>query len=78
MVNKATRTINEKLCLMPRVALTEEAGIILARHLKSCKRKRLRRPLFSLTTGPWQSYDFSVGGLCDVFAYSYKQEACKN
>jgi len=39
MVDKPTRTINKKLFLMPRVALTEETGIILARHLKSCKRR---------------------------------------
>jgi prophage tail gpP-like protein len=39
MVTKPTRAINEKLFLMPRVALTEETGIILARHLKSCKRR---------------------------------------
>jgi hypothetical protein len=39
MVNRPTKTINGKLFLMPSVALTEETGIILARHLKSCKRR---------------------------------------
>jgi hypothetical protein len=39
MVANPTRTIKEKLFLMPGVALTEETGIILARHLKSYKRR---------------------------------------
>jgi hypothetical protein len=57
---------------MPRVALTEETGIILARHLKSCKRRTPPQTPFFQTTGPWQSYDFSVGGLCDAFVHPTK------
>jgi hypothetical protein len=35
IVTNTTKTMKKKLFLMPRVALTEETGIILARHLKS-------------------------------------------
>jgi hypothetical protein len=52
IVYNPTMTNNEKLFLMPRVALTEETGIILARHLKSCKRRTPSQTPFSLDHGP--------------------------
>ena len=78
MVDKATRTINEKLCLMPRMALTEETGIILARHLKSCKRRTPPQTPFLSDHGPMAVIRLFVWGslrrLCALMVARTVQE----